>query len=250
MIVFALIIAILSHDQVKCSELICNNQYRSGTIGCKTLNMFEENVSILSMSVKNLAKPGDFSYFEIPRESETEFVPIEICTQLSGLRTISIYGEKISEIPRFAYLGCDIVTHVSIMGTKVSQLFDDTFDQLISMSELNLSNNHLKILPASLLIHNTKLTHFYAKNNELQMIEIKFSEQLVLVDIRKNDCLDEIARNASEVEELNIKIEKHCKNLSLKDDDVSDSSATSDENLKLEQQQPRTSEAEVTQVSL
>lgn len=210
MIFFVLAVLLLSQHQVQAQELNCNFNDTRDEIGCVTFDVFEENSLVSSISDNEFGELYNVSFFEIPRKSETEFVPISVCKLLPEIEKMLIFGEKVEKIASSNFVGCERVTNLSVTGTKISWLFDDSFYQLVSLEFLDLSSNRLKILPMSLLDQNTNLTHFHAENNEIQIIELEFDENLALVDLSMNDCIDEKATDSMEINRLNINTRNLC----------------------------------------
>lgn len=211
MIFLYLVFIVLSQHIIECHNLNCNFNYGiTEKSCCVTLDVFDRNISIASISVREFIKPSEILTFKVPRESQTEFIPLNFCKQFLSLQEILICGEKVKEISSLSFNGCNRVMQLSVIGTQISELSSDSFNELTSMQVLNLSNNRIKMLPMNLLSRDSALTHFYATSNELEIIEIQFSDDLKTVNLSMNNCIDDVANTKQEIKKLNAKIKINC----------------------------------------
>lgn len=188
-------------------EAFASDGYR-----CETSSVFDKDAEVKRFSETHQQgyKDTDVKCFKIPKNSDTRFVPIKMCSHFPKLLDIVIHGRNIIEISRGVFAVCVNVFHVVISGTMIQWLSENTFYDLPALRALDLSNNQLRILQMNLVLHNVNLSSFVADNNELEQIDIQFRKEVVEVSLRRNKCINEFANDSSAVKSLNEKIFTQC----------------------------------------
>lgn len=197
-------------------ELTCYQNYSKG-IGCETMDVFEEN-SFISVVLKNNStfELNSVAYFEIVKESDTRFMPLNVCGQLTGLINLQIYGKNVEKIAKDIFHHCENVKNVVISGTHNNWLPEDSFDFLINMESLNLSANKIKMIPSFIFSDNKKLREFVADDNPLEVIDVFFEQPLQFVSLKNCACVDEQELRSMFMLEINHVIEENCTSYKVK----------------------------------
>jgi hypothetical protein len=216
---FVLIFTFLSLKQTFGEILNCIIVEYSGDFGCQSDDLFNRKDEINSVFFHGHESmdQSKIKFFEIPRRSITNYIPLNICENFQQLKSIIVKGGSVESINKKNFYLCTTVTDVLIQHTKISEILKNTFDDLINLERLSISNNEIKYLPEKLLSLNLKLTYFEARDNEIELIDLKFSENLSFIDLKENKCINQIMSDGTDdfgvemsVEELNRKINEQC----------------------------------------
>jgi hypothetical protein len=152
---------------------------------CYSHEKFDEGSRITS--VKDFELKTD--YFEDLGIRNTKFVPLDLCKHFTALSYFWIDGEQIKKISSETFQGCFSVRDLSILFTLIEVIPENIFFDMRSLENLQIGGK-LKILPEKLISMNKNLKEFYASDNRLEIIEIKFSEEMLAVDLSGNKCIN------------------------------------------------------------
>lgn len=173
-----------------------NCDFDQSATECKVNSLFVlESDSFISsiIDTKNTSISGkNVTRFWLTEEVKTQIVPASICSLFENLKRIDIYGRNISRIARSSFTNCSKVSELYISLTKLAELPEDLFEDLIELTTLNIGSNKLKSLPANLISKNMKLTNFTASQNEISAINITFGSHLAIINLSENKCVNRV----------------------------------------------------------
>lgn len=187
--------------QLNCSSL-------DSAFDCSSLDIFTKDKNITSVS--NYIESFNISRFSIPKESESNFVPSGVC-KFYPMTTFEISGKNVKEISRQVFVHCDNVETLHITGTQIFWLPENSFSFLVNLNTLKLDGNQLKYLPMNLLSQNKILKTFAAKNNRIEMIDLKFDQSVAVVSLQSNECVDDFVVGYDKIKQLNGMLQRICK---------------------------------------
>jgi hypothetical protein len=160
-----------------------------------TLDIFPKDKKIASIKGKHIKSLTNkkVNKFSIPKESETNFVASGVCKYFTGLKQIEILGKNIKEILRQDFVDCVNVRTLQITGTQIFWLPEDSFNHLVNLDTLILSENQLKLkyLPMNLISLNKNLKTFAAKTNKIEIVDLRFGESVAVVNFVCNKCVND-----------------------------------------------------------
>ncbi|XP_023234979.1 uncharacterized protein LOC111634443, partial [Centruroides sculpturatus] len=86
-----------------------------------------------------------------------QHVQVELLQELRNLRILSLYNNRIKEIPRGFFKNLTLLTYLDLSDNHIENFSEDIFSDLFSLEILRIKNNKLTVLPENLLSSLTQL---------------------------------------------------------------------------------------------
>lgn len=97
------------------------------------------------------------------------------------LRVLHAYGNKITNLLSYAFVGCKQLEYLDLSSNKISNINFAAFSGLESLKELSLSNNRITILDENTFMELKNLSWIWLDRNTIQIISVNLlisSQQL------------------------------------------------------------------------
>lgn len=157
----------------------------------------------------------------------------------SQVKQFEVISSKLKFIRRRNFKNMPNLLDLRLDKNEIETIYSDTFWDLKKLEWLSLSGNRLKVLTEGLTIMSPKLLWFTANDNQIEYFDANFFqnnldleaitlngnlltivrinitqfEKLKFLDLRRNICINELARTVSDVkaiENIANKIKQKC----------------------------------------
>ncbi|XP_070493732.1 uncharacterized protein [Chironomus tepperi] len=195
------------------------------TIGNHLPDKSNNDVGLLDLNSKHNKKVGDILY--IPDGLGKLFPKLKILyiqncklkslarknfKNMDQLSTISLSKNQIEHIDPDTFYDVPMLFSLRLNGNKLRSLQNDLFLLTPRLQYVILSNNLLEIFDSIIIGRSKGMKSLDLSYNELKTIFIEFSEfkDIQLVDLRGNQCINEIYFTSKSLKDFQDSIKKNC----------------------------------------
>lgn len=167
-----------------------------------------------------------------------KYFPSSISTYFTNLKKIEVVGSALKYIKQTSFAGLNLLRRIDITNTLLSTIEEDafnrdhkqldtlilsynkihffqeeTFDELVNLEKLWLSENQLETLPTNLFAKNLKLKHIKLDGNRLRIIDAKFLnslQHLEIISFERNFCTTKDFPRDLSLDELKDELSNKC----------------------------------------
>lgn len=174
-------------------ELDCVFEVRVGGYDCRTTsNLKEANLTITSTNGvhQQNKNDSDVEVLLVPGGT-TGFLPVDTCLFFPAMKKFEVYANKLTEVARNHFSGCQNVKEVKIAYNLIEKLPEDVFYDMPSLVSLKMNKNRIQVLPKNLFAKNPKLVEIILDNNKLTSIQAALPTAARFINLKSNPCIDE-----------------------------------------------------------
>jgi hypothetical protein len=147
--------------------------------------------------------------FHVKTVSDTEYLPVNLCSLFTNLIEYECYGRKIREISRDNFRECRKLSDLQIENSQFTEIPFDVLYDLKNLKKLEISSTYLMKLPAKLFDNNQKLESIKLMKNKLIFISSIFPPSIKFLSLMSNECIN---KNYTQVE---VEIYQNCSESNL-----------------------------------
>lgn len=126
--------------------------------------------------------------------NEIDRVPVNYFWHFCKLEILSLYGNRIIDIPKMAFRDLISLKRLSLSSNRLRKLHPDQFYNCTNLEMIDLDNNLLETIDSDLFKNNTKLKRIHLRSNFINSIGDDFLSALPLLEFalfQNNKCIDE-----------------------------------------------------------
>ena len=123
------------------------------------------------------------------------FLPTNLYSFLPNLKLLAVRSSSVQFINRVNFVGFKNMQYLSLSDNNIETISSDTFMDLTSVVMINLRKNLLRTLHKDLFKNNILLKTLHLEANRIKTIPsdmFNHLKNLISVDLRNNNCLDNI----------------------------------------------------------
>jgi Leucine-rich repeat (LRR) protein len=131
---------------------------------------------------------------------------------MDNLSTISLTKNQIENIDPDTFYDVPMLFSIRLNGNKLSSLSNELFIHAPRLKHVILSNNLLEVFYSNIFDNNKDLRSLDLSYNKLKTIFIDFPEfkDIQLVDLRGNQCINDIFITSKSLRDFQNSIKKNC----------------------------------------
>lgn len=132
---------------------------------------------------------------------------------INSVKGLHIISQTCHYFPVKIGIDWDNLEGILIAYSGLKKIFKSDMQNLTKLQVLLLPNNHLEVLEKDLFLHNTELRAIVMHQNRIKHVAhniLSPLRYLTKIYLYKNDCIDDVGLNPTQMEELRQDLIKQC----------------------------------------
>jgi Leucine-rich repeat (LRR) protein len=146
-------------------------------------------------------------------QQSIKFVERSDFVDLTQLERLGLNKNQIEFLPEDVFWDLPNLKELWLRDNKIKKLPENIFKNLKKLKFIGLHDNKIDHLPKDLFANNLEIELIWAADNPLKTIDVDFTElkDLSLLNLLNANCINFVARNATQVKEAQRRINQNCR---------------------------------------
>lgn len=145
---------------------------------CKMIDSFNEQKEITEVAGSHRAGKNltNVETFYISSQSDTNYMPTNLCTHFPNLKKIDIYAKKLVEVTKDIFDGCSKLEVIYLRNLNFNNFSEDIFCRTPTLTKVMVIDSKIEVLQKDIFKNNEKIFYIKFDNNGLKLADFELSE--------------------------------------------------------------------------